>query len=165
MKVRYLLMGWLLSTLPAISAAHTLTQTSSQLVIHHDSAELTVLVDIDNWLLTLRDPQAWLLGDSETLLSESQLSSGRLHHDLYKLLEREIKLTIDGQHVPIAPIKNTQLPRDHVVEFRFSATHTSHLPQQVGIRFPKSLGDVEFVISKPVYSKLSAGSANSFPMH
>lgn len=164
MKMRYLLLGWLLSTLPPISAAHALSQTSSQLVIHHDTAELTVLVDIDNWLLTLQDPQAWLLGDTETLLSEPQLSPGRINHELYKLLEHEIKLTIDGQHVPLAPVKDTDLQRDHVVEFRFSATHASHLPHHVGIRFPKSLGDVEFVISKPVYSKLSAGSTNNFPM-
>jgi hypothetical protein len=160
---------WCLTSLvailfPPISSSHTLAQTSSQLILRDGQAELRLYVDIETWLMRLQDPQAWLLGDTEVLLTEPQLTSSRLNVELYKLLENGVKLTIDGKPIPLSPIKTADSQHSHVVEFRFSATHTFQSPQEIEIRFPKSLGDVHFSLSRPVYSQLPAGTTQNFSL-
>lgn len=144
--------------------SHTVPQTTSELIIRDSQAELKILVDIETWLMRLQDPQAWLMGDTEVLLTEPQLTSSRLNIELYKLLENGVELTIDGKSIPLAPFKTADSQHSHVVEFRFSATHTIRSPQEVSIRFPKSLGDVSFSLSQPIHRQLSMGERQRFSL-
>ena len=147
-----------------IVSSHTLSQTTSKLIIKEGHAELSIHIDIDKWLMNLQDPQAWLLGDTEVLLTAPQLTSSRLNVELYKLLENGVELTIDGKTIPLSPIRTAESQHSHVVEFRFSATHPFQAPQEIGIRFPKSLGDVQFSLSRPIYSQLPAGTNQNFSL-
>ncbi|MEZ8103037.1 hypothetical protein [Vibrio bivalvicida] len=166
MKLRshWLFFGLMLCITALQVNSHSVPKTTSELIIRDGQAELKVLVDIENWLMRLQDPQAWLLGDTEVLLTEAQLTSSRLNVELYKLLENGVELSINGKTIPLAPIKTADSQHSHVVEFRFSATHPFQSPQEIRIRFPKSLGDVHFSLSHPIYSQLSAGSAQNFSL-
>ncbi|MGF1719644.1 hypothetical protein L4D20_06305 [Vibrio kyushuensis] len=148
---------------PAFS--HTLKQTSAQITLRDGQVELRLYINRDLWLTQLQDHQAWLTGLNSVLLLEDDLSSTDLAGKLMSVILTETTIRLDGYTVELATIKSDSNPlSDHLLEFRFSASHTLQNPSLIETTFAQSLGDVHLSVTRPIYRNLAQGSTVSLSL-
>ncbi|MDN3612376.1 hypothetical protein ACFFUP_18945 [Vibrio ostreicida] len=151
--------------MPTITRGHALEETSARLYVRDQQIELTLSVDVDNWMRQLPDIHLWLLGGADTPSSERRLMNSTLHSRLSYIIQQGTRLVIDETPAQLIPAPySPDAQHSHIIEFRFSATHTQASPKAIDIQFPPSLGNVHFSVVQPIYQQIPAGVQRSLSL-
>jgi len=140
--------------------AHALPQNNALISVHGGRVEVSIDINIGPWLTALNDPQAWLMGDTEAVVSDKLKESQKLQQ-LNQLLLKHVKL----KHSDIViPLTNKALPKriahEHqrfVYQGMLSGGQSGKVTAELNVQFPKSLGDVYLKIVQPEFVNVKAG--------
>ncbi len=147
--------------------AHDLEQTSAQIIMRDGQVEIRLYVDVEHWLEKLQDPTAWLTGESDFLLLQSEVDLLEEYPTyilgLGNYLVQKIILLIDNDLLVLTPVNQTRYSdQSALMEFRLSAQHSNSNPKNIDIQFPVSLGEVHVSVVQPQYGFAPAGELQTF---
>ncbi|MCZ2720104.1 hypothetical protein O1D97_00225 [Marinomonas sp. 15G1-11] len=133
--------------------AHTLEETSAQVILRDGQVEVRVLTDMDHLILTLQNDQAWLMGDIDAVMPDG-LTHDQQEVFIKNALKATFSLFVNRQSLPFERVAVAN--HGHDTEIVFQARHAFAKVTDITISFPKSLGSVHASFVKPQYRILSA---------
>jgi len=153
----------------ATAYAHTSQHNSAQIILRDGQVEVRLLIDTRHWADKLQDPQSWLLGDTETLLTEEDMATEALVIKLFDVLLDNTAIQLNDEDLQLE-----KAPKAHELEhkqahglpseYRLSAKHSNADLKTLSIQFPASLGKVNVSIAKPVYGVAEQGEFTRFQL-
>jgi hypothetical protein len=136
--------------------AHTLEETSAQVILRDGQVEVRVLTDLPHLILALQNNQAWLMGDINEVMP-TDLSADQQVDFIKDALKQTFSLSMNQQPLTFERVVITNTHHEHGTEIVFQARHSFAKVTDISVSFPKSLGDVHASFVKPQYKLLNAG--------
>jgi hypothetical protein len=138
--------------------AHTLNETTAQVIVRDGQVEVSLLTDFNQLISTLQSDQAWLMGDIDQLMPIN-LNANQQQAFINNVLQKHTRLLINKHVVLFERIifKKNEFDKAHANEIIFQAKHQFANITELAISFPKSLSTVHVSVVKPKYKLLAAG--------
>ena len=139
-----------------MSGAHTLNETSAQVILRDGQIELKIITDIPHLISTLQSEQAWLLGDTDQVMP-TNLNASQQSAFIENVLQQKVHLRINAQAITFESVSIVAAKYPTNADISLQAKHDFTDVTDVAITFPKSLGNVHISVVKPRYRLLAAG--------
>lgn len=146
-----------------VGFAHELTETTARVVLREGQVELTLGIDWERWEAQHRNPQAWLMGDIDELLSP-EATAEEVKQKLLGTLQREMQLLLDQVPVQLQLRETIPNPHGHQVQLVLEGPASASPMKQVQLQLPVSLGPVHFQLLRPIYRYGKAGTRFTVPV-
>lgn len=138
------------------SRAHTLNETSAQVILRDGQVELKIITDIPHLVSTLQSDQAWLLGDTDQVMP-TNLNASQQSAFIENVLQQQVHLLINAKAISFESVNIVGAKYSTNADISLQARHAVTDVKEVSISFPKSLGNVHVSVVKPRYRLLAAG--------
>jgi hypothetical protein len=139
-----------------MSGAHTLNETSAQVILRDGQIELKIITDIPHLVSTLQSDQAWLLGDTDQVMP-TNLNASQQSVFIENVLLQNVHLRINAKAIDFENVRIVAAKYSTNADISLQARHDFKDVKDVAISFPKSLGNVHVSVVKPRYKLLAAG--------
>ena len=154
----YLIILCALLTISESIYAHTLSETTAQVILRDGQIEVIVTTDLKRLSSALQNSEAWLLGDIETVMP-TDLSIEQQEHFIKNALIKKMNLVINKQVITFDRVAFSKLSDTDHQTIVFQAQHSFSNVNELSVSFHKSLGSVYVNFIKPQYQKVTAGNA------
>ncbi|MCX2778527.1 hypothetical protein OQJ46_07945 [Microbulbifer thermotolerans] len=136
--------------------AHITDTTSASVILRSGQVEIHILTNAQHWQAALADPEAWLLGDTDSLMPPN-LDSEQQQRFLRQLVTVQTLVQINGRKLSFDRVSLTRPAGSEDMEIVLFARHSFQQVENLLVRFPDSLGSVHLSVVQPEYRVLSAG--------
>ena len=133
-----------------------LNETTTQVILRDGQVEIHIITDMDHLVTTLKDNQAWLMGDTSEVMPGG-LSSDQQELFIKSAFEKEVSLSVNQKKLTFERVVFKKTNHDHGTEIVLQARHSFANVTGVTMSFPKSLGTVHASFVRPQYKVLNAG--------
>ncbi|WP_198515443.1 hypothetical protein [Marinomonas sp. ef1] len=136
--------------------AHTLDETSAQVILRDGQVEVRIFTDMANLISALQSNQAWLMGDINDVMP-TDLSDKQQEDFVKDALKQTLSLSVNQQKLEFERVVITHTHHEHGAEIILQARHSFAKVTDISASFPKSLGSVHASFVKPQYKLLNVG--------